>query len=84
MASCFESSAGLCFPHFAFALEHASDLEVRDQLLVLQRKKLESLVSELKVFITKYDYRRTAEGFAEEKDSWLRAVEMVSGAKNVF
>jgi len=84
MVDAFETSAGLCFPHFTFAVNEAEDPGVRSVLIRVQKEKMERLSAQLKEFMDKHDYRRISEGFAEEKDSWLRAVELVSGLKNVF
>lgn len=84
MLSAFESSVGLCFPHFALASEQAPDSEVRRVLVRVQAENVKHLLAQLKEFIDKHDHRRTSEDYAEEKDSWMRAVELVSGLKNVF
>ena len=84
MVEAFISSVGLCFPHFSLVTSRAEDPAVRSLLIRVQKEKLENLAASLKQFVDKHDYRRASEGFAEEKDSWLRAVEFVSGMKNVF
>ncbi len=84
MSGAFATSAGLCFPHFQAAIEAAQDSEVKKELVRIQKEKTQALLSQLKELIDKYDYRRIASGFKEEKDSWMRAVEMVSGLKDVF
>jgi len=78
------ASAGLCFTHFIAVLKQADDSEVTSGLIRMQKDRLESLSLQLKEFISKYDYRRADEEFREERDSWLRALEMVSGVKDVF
>ncbi len=84
MVEAFSSSTGLCFPHFSLVVNEAKESETRSILLCVQTGKLEKLIAHLKEFMDKHDYRRTSEGFTEEKDSWLRAVDLVSGLKNVF
>lgn len=84
MALVFGSSAGLCFPHFVLAVDGTEDSEVRTLLYKVQAERTDHLLGELKEFIDKHDYRRSDEGFAEERDSWLRAIEFVSGMKNLF
>jgi hypothetical protein len=42
---------------------------------------MHSLAGELGEFIRKNDYRFSAENVGKEKDSWLRAIELVSGAR---
>jgi hypothetical protein len=84
MASALESSAGLCFPHLMIAVSATEDPEVREELIRMERKKMETLLAQLEKYVLKSDYGRTSEAFAEERDSWMRAVEFVSGLKNVF
>jgi len=84
MVEVFTSSSALCFPHFSLVLNEAKESVARSVLLRIESERLEQLLALLKRYIAKHDYRRTAEGFAEEKESWTRAVEIVSGVKNVF
>ncbi len=84
MASAWERSAGLCFPHFSLAMNDAKDPDTKKVLVRTQEARLKELASQLKELIDSYDYRRAAAGSREERDAWLRAVEMVSGLKTVF
>jgi hypothetical protein len=84
MTEALVSSAGLCFPHFTLAVNGAKVQEVRDVLIRVQQEKLQDLLSHLKEFVDKHDHRRSLDSFAEEKDSWMRAVEVVCGSKGVF
>jgi len=84
MRDALAASSGLCFPHFVVALKQADDSEIAKDLIRMQKERLGSLSLQLQEFIGKYDYRRTDEEFNDERDSWLRAVEMVSGVKDVF
>lgn len=84
MAAAWEASAGLCFPHFSLAMREAKDPDVKRALVRTEEATLKGLASQLKELIDRYDYRRITAGFKEEKDSWLRAVEMISGLKAVF
>ncbi len=84
MRDALAGSAGLCFLHFTTVLKQADDSEVANVLMQLQKDRLESLSVELQEFISKYDYRRTSDEFRRERDSWLRAIEMVSGVEDVF
>jgi hypothetical protein len=84
MRDAFACSAGLCFPHFATVLMRAENLAIQQDLIRAQKQHLSALSSQLQEFINKYDYRRTSEEFNEERNSWLRAVEMISGLKDVF
>jgi hypothetical protein len=73
------TSEGLCLPHLRMALEHIHDASDCEQLIALQREKLEGLRSELSEFIRKNDYQSIQEGFGKEGDAWLRAIGMVVG-----
>jgi len=84
MALAFGSSAGLCFPHFTLVSEQAEEGEVRALVHKTQAERTSRLLGELKEFIDKHDYRRASEGFTGEGDSWLRAIEFISGMKNLF
>ncbi|HVP17518.1 MAG TPA: DUF6062 family protein [Spirochaetia bacterium] len=84
MAAAWAGSAALCFPHFTLAMSEAKDPEVKSALVRTQGARLKGLASQVKQLIDRYDHLRAAEGFEEEKDSWLRAVEMISGLKTVF
>jgi hypothetical protein len=81
MASAFEASSGLCLPHLRLALEHVRDVAVCELLLAVHRQKFESLKKELDEFIRKNDYQFAAEGFGQEGDAWLRAIDLVTGRK---
>jgi hypothetical protein len=84
MESAFSLSAGLCFPHFSLVVSVAEDLETRKALIRVQRERMEQLLAQLKEYVDKHDYRRTSEEFAEEKNSWMRAIDAISGMKDVF
>jgi hypothetical protein len=81
MSDALRSSEGLCLPHLRTALEHVHDRSDCDQLLTLQREKLESLRAELAEFIRKNDYRSFEEGFGKEGDAWLRAIGLTVGRR---
>ena len=76
-----QTSEGLCLPHLKLALEHVRDASACEQLLDIQRAKLEGLKTELGEFIRKSDYQVIGQGFGSEGDAWLRAVRMIVGDK---
>jgi uncharacterized Zn finger protein (UPF0148 family) len=84
MADAFASSPGLCFLHFTLVMNEEQHSEEKRILIEVQKEKLKTLLHQLKEFQGKQDYRRSAEESSEEKDSWQRAIEFVSGVKNVF
>jgi hypothetical protein len=75
------ASSGFCLPHLRLTLEHIRDIADCEQIVNLQREKLESLSAELSEFIRKNDYQSIHEGFGKEGDAWLRAVSMIVGRR---
>jgi hypothetical protein len=84
MAEVFASSPGLCFLHVTLVMNEEQRMEEKRILIEVQEEKLEKLLVQLKEFQRKQNYRGSAEESSEEKDSWQRAIEFVSGMKNVF
>jgi hypothetical protein len=82
MVSALKASEGLCLSHLKLALEQVREESAREQLLNIQREKLQSLRSELDEFIRKNDYQAAQEGFGSEGDAWLRAIGMLVGRRN--
>jgi len=83
MRAAFDASPGLCAPHFMGALRVVEDADVRRCLIETERKKFEELLHDLEEFCRKHDYRFSREGFGKERDSWIRAVNMMTGRKDV-
>ncbi len=83
MMQALQESAGLCYPHLLAAAGHADERR-RARLIEVHRPKLAALLRLLEEYQRKQDYRFAAEADAEERDSWLRAVEVASGRKGVF
>ena len=75
----FESSPGLCFPHFTLVWQSARTRGDRELLLSVQRRAAESLLNELREHVRKHDdkYRHEPKGL--ERDSWLRAILLTTG-----
>ncbi len=76
-----KKSEGLCLFHLRHTLGHMRILEKRSLLISIQREIMVRLRADLGEFIRKNDYRFAKETFGPERDSWKRAVSMVSGAK---
>jgi hypothetical protein len=76
-----KASEGLCFFHLRHTLRHMRMPEKRELLISIQREIMSRLRLDLGEFIRKNDYRFSKESFGPERDSWKRAVSMVSGAK---
>lgn len=75
----YDASDGLCLAHFRLALANTPSPASAQSLVDLQRSVWERLEGELSEFIRKNDHRFRHEKFGEEKDSWRRALEAVSG-----
>ena len=84
MRQAFSASAGLCVHHFLAVLQKADDAKSRQFLLSVQEQKFKDLLRDLREFCRKHDYRFVKDGFGKEKDSWQRAINMMTGLKDVF
>jgi len=79
LSSAFTASDGLCLPHFRQTLEQAAPGQSIQALITAQQTVWQRLEHELSEFIRKNDYQYKGK-FGGERDSWLRAIEAVSGA----
>jgi len=84
LRAAFDVCPGLCVPHFLLALGAVRNGDIRRYLIETERRKFEQLRHELEEFARKHDYRYSREGFGKEGDSWLRAVRMMVGEREVF
>jgi len=85
MRTTFKASPGLCVPHFHAVLAAPNlAVDVRRQVVNVIAGKFTALLAELEELCAKYDYQRLAEKPGGEADSWIRAVEMTVGRKDVF
>ena len=79
----YKSSFGLCLPHLVFALKKNKNRQFNRELIEIETPKLSGLVSELKEFMRKHDYRFSKEKFAKEGNSWIRAIEKFIGREGI-
>ena len=79
LANAYAGSDGLCLPHFRQVLEQASPGKTTGVLMTAQQTAWQHLEHELSEFIRKNDYQYKGK-FGSERDSWLRAIEAISGA----
>ncbi len=79
----YKNSFGLCLPHLSSALNKSKNIKLSQELSDIEIVKLTNLVKELKEFMRKHDYRFSKEGFKEEGDSWIRAIEKLIGKEGV-
>jgi hypothetical protein len=75
----YRSSDGLCLAHFRHALASAPSDKSARILVAAQHSIWQRLHAELDEFVRKQDIRFRGEPFGEERDSWLRALEAISG-----
>lgn len=81
LLTAFQSSDGLCLPHFRQALTQVRDEAVFEALLEAQRAIWERLADHLSEIIRKSDYRFQDEVRGEESGASLRAIAALSGAR---
>ncbi len=77
-------SAGMCFNHLQEVIKKFPNHKNLPLLMTRQMKIYEGLRQELAEFIRKQDYQHRHEPVGREIDSWKRALEMVTGKKEVF
>jgi hypothetical protein len=75
----YRASDGLCLAHFRQALANAPSGKAARILVAAQQSIWQRLHAELDEFVRKQDIRFRGEPFGEERDSWLRALESISG-----
>ncbi len=83
MAQAFTDAGGLCMVHLDRLITTTRQAAALARLISLQRECLLRLHDELTEFIRKNDYRFSSEGMGVERDSWVRAVEIVAGKPGV-
>lgn len=79
LVEALKDTSGLCLAHFSRALELVDDSRQLQSLERYQRQALQRLREELAELIRKHDYRFRGEELGKERDSWLRAIGIVSG-----
>lgn len=78
----YRQSFGLCLSHFKAFLDRAWATEdVVAFVSEVQIEQLKRLSSELGEYLRKHDYRFSHEPYGEERDSFIRATQMLAGAK---
>jgi hypothetical protein len=80
LSAAYRASDGLCLPHLRHVLVRAPSGKTTASLVSAQQEVWQQLHDELGEFIRKKDVRFRGETFGEERDSWRRALEAVSGA----
>ncbi|HUA46164.1 MAG TPA: DUF6062 family protein [Solirubrobacteraceae bacterium] len=77
--STFESSPGLCFPHFTLTRQLARTRGDRELLLSVQQRGGESLLHELREHVRKHDDKYRHEPKGPERDSRQRPIFLTTG-----
>jgi hypothetical protein len=81
----FETSPeGFCLPHFRMVLRQTYPPDVLRKIVETQKAIWERLRADLAEFIDKNRHERMQESMGAEKDSWLRAIGEMAGAKGMF
>jgi hypothetical protein len=75
----FESSPGLCFPHFELVWNAADDREDRALILAVEQDAARGLLHELQEHVRKHDHKFRHEPKGAERDSWQRAILLTAG-----
>jgi hypothetical protein len=80
LADAYRASDGLCVAHLRTALARASR-PAAEELVAMQALLWRELHAELEEFIRKNDLRFRQEGIGAERDSWSRALALISGPR---
>ena len=80
----FQESAGFCVPHFFAVMDATKQPATREFIGGVMREKYDRLLSELAEFQRKNNWQFCREPMGQEGDSWMRAVNMIVGDKDVF
>jgi len=80
----YNNSFGLCFRHLNLAIKRNKNKKLSNEIISIEAAKLNGLISELKEFHRKHDYRFSKEKFGKEGDSWIRAIEKLIGKEGVY
>lgn len=80
----YKNSFGLCLPHLALALKKCKNKKFGKELIDIETGNISGLISELREFMRKHDYRFSKEKFGKEGDSWIRAIEKFIGKEGIY
>ncbi|HQK15441.1 MAG TPA: DUF6062 family protein [Anaerolineae bacterium] len=81
LKAAFVTAGGLCLPHFRQTLRYVATTAQAEAVIELQRQAMAPMLTELREFIRKHDYRFEIERTASEGESWLKALALVSGER---
>lgn len=78
MQEAYKRGQGLCLLHLRSVLRHTTP-EGLHPLQMAEQRRLQELKEDLDEFVRKNDYRFSQEPMGRERDSWLRALQKVTG-----
>jgi hypothetical protein len=82
--SVYRESQGLCVPHLVQALELGAGVAEARELVARTVPKWAELRRDLQGFIDKHDYRKRQPFTEAESTAYLRALEILTGARGLF
>ncbi len=80
MQIAYRTGHGLCVPHLVAVLSSAPR-DVAEFLIAQEEPRLNVLASELEEFVRKNDHHYAGEPMGAQGDSWLRALEKMTGCR---
>ena len=80
----YKRSFGLCLFHLNSAIKKCKNKKLTHEIITIETAKLNSLLVEVEEFLRKHDYRFSNEQFGKEGDSWIRAIEKLTGKEGVY
>ncbi|HEV8439563.1 MAG TPA: hypothetical protein VGT40_15855 [Methylomirabilota bacterium] len=82
--SAYQRSAGLCVPHVLQGLDVEAAAAKRQRLVSRTIPKWLDLRRDLQGFVAKHDYKKRQPFTEAESTAYLRALEVLNGARGVF
>jgi hypothetical protein len=79
----YGKSRGLCVPHFFKVFSFSNDDHIRNLLLDIQKDHINTLLNELREFNRKKGPSLRWERTSDEKISYLRAIEKITGREGI-
>jgi len=80
----YNNSFGLCLRHLNLAIKRNKNKKLSNEIISIEAAKLNGLISELREFLRKHDYRFSKEKFGKEGNSWIRAIEKLIGKEGIY
>ena len=84
LGGAYGASDGMCLPHLLRAVELAAGTSEARPLVARTREKWAAVRTDLESFIEKHDYRNRAAYTDADASSYVRAFEILAGARGAF